>query len=89
MNAVFADVFYWIAFTNVQDFAHERAKAFTRSAKPDVIYTTEEVLTEYLNYFGLWRPSGTELPSSGPRYTCSRDAKLFCLRGGAYIKKGT
>jgi hypothetical protein len=25
MSAVFADTFYWIAFTNVQDFAHERA----------------------------------------------------------------
>lgn len=54
MNAVFADTFYWIAFTNVQDLAHERVKAFTRSAKPDVIVTTEEVLTEYLNYFAAW-----------------------------------
>ena len=56
MNAVFADTFYWIAFTNVQDLAHERVKAFTRSAKPDVICTTEEVLTEYLNYFAAWGP---------------------------------
>jgi hypothetical protein len=54
MNAVFADTFYWIAFTNVQDLAHERVKTFTRSAKPDVICTTEEVLTEYLNYFAAW-----------------------------------
>jgi predicted nucleic acid-binding protein len=54
MSAVFADTFYWIAFTNVQDLAHERAKTFTRSAKPDVICTTEEVLTEYLNYFAGW-----------------------------------
>lgn len=56
MNAVFADTFYWIAFTNVQDLAHERVKAFTQSAKPDVICTTEEVLTEYLNYFAAWGP---------------------------------
>jgi len=54
MSAVFADTFYWIAFTNVQDLAHERVKTFTRSAKPDVIVTTEEVLTEYLNYFAAW-----------------------------------
>ena len=54
MNMVFADTFYWIAFTNVQDLAHERVKAFTRSAKPDVICTTDEVLTEYLNYFAAW-----------------------------------
>ena len=56
MNAFFADTFYWIAFTNVQDLAHERVKAFTRSARPDVICTTEEVLTEYLNYFAAWGP---------------------------------
>jgi predicted nucleic acid-binding protein len=34
MNAVFADTFYWIAFTNIQDLAHEKAKALTRSALP-------------------------------------------------------
>ena len=54
MNTVFADTFYWIAFTNAQDHAHERAKQFTLSAKPRTIYTTEEVLTEYLNYFAGW-----------------------------------
>jgi len=31
-------------------------KAVTRSARPDVIWTTEEVLTEYLNYFAGWGP---------------------------------
>jgi len=51
MNAVFADTFFWIALTNVQDQAHERAKSFARSATPSTIFTTEEVLTEYLNYF--------------------------------------
>ena len=55
MRTVFADTFYWIAFTNVQDNAHERVKAFTRSANLDLILTTEEVLTEYLNYFAAWR----------------------------------
>jgi len=54
MRAVFADTFYWIAVTNVQDLAHERVKAFTRSAKPDLIVRTEEVLTAYLNYFAAW-----------------------------------
>jgi predicted nucleic acid-binding protein len=54
MNAVFGDTFYWIAFTNIQDVAHERVKAFARSARPAVIVTTEEVLTEYLNYFAAW-----------------------------------
>ena len=54
MNAVFADTFFWIALTNVQDQAHERAKSFARSAAPSTIFTTEEVLTEYLNYFAGW-----------------------------------
>ena len=56
MRTVFADTFYWIAFTNVQDLAHERAKALTRSASPGVICTTEEVLIEYLNFFAGWGP---------------------------------
>ena len=29
MSAVFEDTFFWIAFTNVQDQAHERAKSFS------------------------------------------------------------
>jgi len=56
MNAVFADTFYWIPLTNVQDIAHEKAKVFTRSANPAKICTTEEVLIEYLNYFAGWGP---------------------------------
>ena len=56
MTEVFADTFYWVAFTNIRDTAHERAKAFMRSAPPRLILTTEEVLTEYLNYFAAWGP---------------------------------
>lgn len=56
MTAIFADTFYWVAFTNSQDSAHEKAKAFTLSAAPGAICTTEEVLTEYLNYFAAWGP---------------------------------
>ena len=51
MNAVFADTFYWIAITNLQHQAHEKAKAFSLSTTPGALCTTEEVLTEYLNYF--------------------------------------
>jgi uncharacterized protein len=56
MTEVFADTFYWVAFTNIRDTAHERAKAFMRTAPPRLILTTEEVLTEYLNYFAAWGP---------------------------------
>jgi predicted nucleic acid-binding protein len=54
MKAVFADTFFLIAFTNTQDIAHESAKDYTRSAMLGTICTTEEVLTEYLNYFSGW-----------------------------------
>lgn len=54
MMAVFADTFFWIALTSVQDQAHERAKSFARSSTPGTIITTHEVLTEYLNYFAGW-----------------------------------
>ena len=47
MSAVFADTFYWIAVTNLQDLAHEKAKAFAFSTTPVAICTTEDVLTEY------------------------------------------
>jgi uncharacterized protein len=56
MTAVFADTFYWIAFTNTQDLAHERVRAFTQADPPRLIVVTEEVLTEYLNYFAAWGP---------------------------------
>jgi predicted nucleic acid-binding protein len=57
MNAVFADTFYWIAITNLQDFAHQKAKGFMLSTTPAALCTTEEVLTEYLNYFAAWGPN--------------------------------
>jgi predicted nucleic acid-binding protein len=46
VNAAFADTFYWIALTNPLDAAYSRTQEFTAD-----IVTTEEVLTEYLNYF--------------------------------------
>lgn len=58
----FADTFYWIALTDPKDKSHDRARRITRD-----IVTTDEVLTEYLNFFvpprnffaerslGMWR----------------------------------
>ncbi len=51
MSLVFADTFYWIAIANPLDASHTRARSFT-----DDIVTTEEVLTEYLNYFAEGDP---------------------------------
>lgn len=43
---VFADTFYWIALTDVTDRFHSQAAQMTHE-----IVTTDEVLTEYLNFF--------------------------------------
>ncbi|MBV9155747.1 MAG: type II toxin-antitoxin system VapC family toxin [Acidobacteriaceae bacterium] len=52
MTAVFADTFYWIALADFFDTSHSRALAVTASYASLYVVTTDEVLTEYLNYFG-------------------------------------
>ena len=47
----FADAFYWIASTNRQDNWHSRVLAWGRSHPTARLVTTEEVLTEVLNWF--------------------------------------
>jgi predicted nucleic acid-binding protein len=46
VKQVFADTFYWIALTDSTDSAHQRARQVA-----DDIVTTDEVLSEYLNFF--------------------------------------
>ena len=52
MTAVFADTFYWIALADFSDSFHEGALALTAVHAEQPLVTTDEVLTEYLNYFG-------------------------------------
>ncbi|HXE63782.1 MAG TPA: type II toxin-antitoxin system VapC family toxin [Bryobacteraceae bacterium] len=54
MKAIFADTFYWIALTNKLDAVHEQALAISRSLGSSRIVTTEQVITEYLKFFGEW-----------------------------------
>ncbi|MGI9174823.1 MAG: type II toxin-antitoxin system VapC family toxin [Rhodothermales bacterium] len=51
MRRVFADTFYWVALINPRDSAHAQVAGFTLSTQPAVVVTTEEVLTEVLNFF--------------------------------------
>jgi uncharacterized protein len=44
----FADTFYWIALYSPKDAWHERVLAFSQAAGPCHLYTTEEVLAEFL-----------------------------------------
>ncbi len=50
--AVFADTFYWIALTYSEDAAHDKATAFDVSSNRPAILTTEEILVEFLTFFG-------------------------------------
>lgn len=56
MRTVFADTFYWIALLNPRDQAHSRAISISKRLGATRIVTTEEVLTDFLNYFGTRGP---------------------------------
>jgi len=51
MRRIFADTFYWIAALNPCDQAHARVVSLSKTLQPTQIITTDEVLTEFLNYF--------------------------------------
>lgn len=52
MRTVFADTCYWIALLNPNDQTHDKAVRVSEGLTAYRIVTTEEVLTELLNYFG-------------------------------------
>jgi predicted nucleic acid-binding protein len=51
MTPLFADAFYWIALADSRDSAHRLALTLTAERVASTIVTTDEVLTEYLNFF--------------------------------------
>lgn len=51
MKSVFADTAYWIALANPSDSLHAAAIQVSDSLRPLRIFTTDEVLTEFLNFF--------------------------------------
>jgi predicted nucleic acid-binding protein len=48
---IFADTFYWIALANPADASHQAARAFDLTNPETALVTTDEVLSEFLNYF--------------------------------------
>jgi len=56
MRSIFADTFYWIALLNPRDQAHDLALSASKALGAVRIVTTEEVLTELLNFFGSRGP---------------------------------
>jgi uncharacterized protein len=51
LKTVFADTGYWIALLDPQDTLHSRAIQCSKSLSQVTIYTSEMVLTEFLNHF--------------------------------------
>ena len=51
MREIFADSFYWIALANPTDQWHQTSKDFSKANQDATLVTTDEVLTEFLNYF--------------------------------------
>ena len=57
MIRVFADSTYWIALLNRNDQGHAAAVAAQNRIASASLVTTDEVLTEVLNFFGRWGSS--------------------------------
>lgn len=51
MKRVFVDTFYWIALINKSDSWYQRVKSYSVNLENIEIITTEEVLTETINFF--------------------------------------
>ena len=51
MSEIFADSFYWIALANPADAWHQTATNFSQTNTAAMLVTTDEVLSEFLNYF--------------------------------------
>jgi uncharacterized protein len=65
VRRLFADAFYWVALVNPRDASHGRVLSYNRTLGAVRFVTTDEVLTEVLNYFaGLgpyWRGKAAAL----------------------------
>src|SRR5216683_6002583 len=62
---LFADAFYWVALLNPGDAFHAQVVSFSRTFGSARLLTTDEVLTEVLNWFSrsgpYWRGKTTSL----------------------------
>ena len=56
MKRLFADTFYWIALSNPRDQWHQRVLAFQTALATYRLYTTDEVLIEFLTFYSEGAP---------------------------------
>ena len=61
MRIIFADAFYWIALLNRKDKYYPIIKAFNRNLRNINLITTDEILTEFLNFYSS---SGIQMRSN-------------------------
>ena len=64
MTALFADTFYRIALADSNGSSHRLALTLTTGRATSQIVTTDEVLTEYLNFFPPRRNRFAEKPQT-------------------------
>jgi predicted nucleic acid-binding protein len=57
MKSLFVDTFYWAALLNPKDTWHQRVRTFNRTLGKVRFVTTDEVLTEFLNFFSTFESS--------------------------------
>ena len=50
MTPRFVDTFYWIALTDTNDSAHNRALTFASAGTTSLLVTTDEVQVEFLTF---------------------------------------
>ena len=56
MTRFFVDAFYWIALLSPRDQWHARVRAFNSALAAYHLYTTDEVLTEFLAFYSATDP---------------------------------
>ncbi len=56
MRTLFADTFYWAAMLNPRDQWHQEVRRFNQTLGAVQLVTTDEVLTEFLNFFSSFEP---------------------------------
>jgi predicted nucleic acid-binding protein len=56
MKSIFADTFYWTALLNPKDEYHAIVKNYSRQLEFAILVTSDEVITEFLNFFSNYHP---------------------------------
>jgi predicted nucleic acid-binding protein len=55
-RTLFADAFYWVALLYPRDASHARVTSYSKALGSTRLVTTDEVLTEILNWFSAYGP---------------------------------